>query len=373
MRILFNCTNNSTGGSVQNAANFIRYASADKSHKFLFLVSLEVYALLRKWNINVDNVLKFDRKRLFSHLNKDILRIESTFNPDIVYTMAGPTYINFHNKHIMGISDGYITHARLPAFYHNRHVTASCKMLIKTGVKGLYARNSADYFIFQTETARNGFCRRYFLSINKTAIIPNAVGEAFLANPNSSLKNRHTAKTSNSNYYIVCPSAYYSHKDIEILFKACSLNNFDNNIKFIITIKNTDYQKLIKQWPKSKYKVINIGPYSYDDAISIYNMADAVILPSFLETFSTTYIEAIALHLPLIVADESFSKEICGGYAYYFKSRCAESLNKLLLSPPFKTISDYQIKESKRILDTYGSQYKRYNSIIHQLENFKDL
>lgn len=371
MKILFNCTNNTVGGAVQNAANFIKLAliDNDNDNDFLFLVSREVALVLSAWNVTSLKVMEFDRVKngLLSSV-KEILKVELNFDPDIVYTMAGPTYINFSSKHVMGVSDPYITHASFTKFLFNRSFISSFKMLIKTIAKGFYARFSADFFIFQTETSSNGFCSRYFFPKKKTFLIPNAIGEGFTGElqPKSSKYNSNDFPA--GFFYILCPSAYYSHKDIEIIFKSVEKLSTDLKIKFLLTINERDYKALLKRWPKSGGVVFNIGTYSYADALSVYSLANAVILPSILETFSTTYIEAIALKLPLIVASEPFAKEICGNYPYYFDAGSSCSLSEILEKENYKIITDEQLKERDRIINKYGTQKKRYQSILDVLQ-----
>ena len=54
---------------------------------------------------------------------KEVKLSEKEFNPDIVYTMGGPSYFLFKSYHVMGISDPYITHAKILNFYENRRLS----------------------------------------------------------------------------------------------------------------------------------------------------------------------------------------------------------------------------------------------------------
>ena len=57
--------------------------------------------------------------------------------------------------------------------------------------------------------------------------------------------------------------------------------------------------------------VKNIGPYHYSEISSHYAQADIVFVPSLLETFSATYLEAMVANKPLVVAQKDFAKEVC--------------------------------------------------------------
>lgn len=375
MKILFNCTVNVVGGAVQNAANFIRFAVLSDTNEFVFLVSRQVSNVLVEWGVNHESIYILDSPARSKVVRLQALLIERDFSPDVVYTMAGPTYIKFSSTHVMGISDPYITHGGLLKFFFNRNIASSLKMIVRTLAKGFYARISADRFVFQTQTSADGFCRRYcILSENKIFIIPNAIGEIFI--DNLGIKTKHIKSMGalpEDYFYLLCPSAYYSHKDIEVIFKIAKKLAPDNylKLKFILTINDDDYKQLLIKWPKAIDIVLNVGPYSYAKALDVYSLANAVILPSILETFSTTYIEAIALKLPLIVANEPFSKEVCGNYPLYFKSGSSSSLMNLLRNQNYRVLTDEQLHERDRIIEKYGTQKKRYQSIISVLESFK--
>ncbi|MBW7937023.1 MAG: glycosyltransferase, partial [Flavobacteriales bacterium] len=115
--------------------------------------------------------------------------------------------------------------------------------------------------------------------------------------------------------------------------------------------------------------ISNLGPFSYADAFDLYKKADAIILPSLLETFSTVYIEAMALGLPLFVPNEDFARDVCEEYAIYYDSTSESSLlNVLKLSESSKEVETKQMVKSN-ILKEYGNQEQRYNHIISQLMN----
>ena len=116
MKILFNSSNSVVGGAVQNAANFIKYALSDSSITYLFLVSNEIYEILNRWGISDNRVYSTAPPVQSISVRKKIKRIEKDFCPDLVFTMAGPTYVRFKSPHVMGISDPYITHSSFLTF-----------------------------------------------------------------------------------------------------------------------------------------------------------------------------------------------------------------------------------------------------------------
>lgn len=362
MKILFNCSVNVVGGAVQNSANFVKYALLNEVHQFLFVVSYAVKDVLKGWGISDERIYTVSSPARCGVARRTILSLECEFIPDVVYTMAGPTYVKFKSLHVMGISDPYITHADKLAFRLNRSFNAALSFAIKELLKGIYARYSADYFLFQTETSRNGFCKRFGWSNAKTEILQNAVGEDFFSRAVTNASKEQEL------YRIFVPSAYYPHKNLEIIFDICQLftsykergsiifvTTAPPDSRFALTIEKLHLHGMVK----------NHGPYAYNDAHELYATADAVFIPSILETFSTSYLEAIAMAKPLIVADRPFSREVCGKYANYYSHLSAFAAMNAI----FEALeSPIDADERERITSRYGSQAQRVEKTISILE-----
>lgn len=366
MKILFNCSVNIVGGAVQNAANFIKYAAVSNKHQFMFIVSPAVNSILENWAIRPLNLNVVESPARSKLIRKKILSLEHAFKPDIVYTMAGPTYVKFKVPHVMGISDPYITHADFMSLFLNRSQYQAWSFGLKEFMKGWYARFSADYFLFQTETSRDGFCKRYRWNVNKTALLQNALGESFFAQ--SAALNIPV----NDLRKVFVPSAYYSHKNLEIIFEICKSlisSNKKQDFQFITTApQDSVFSKRISELGLEGM-IHNIGPYTYNDAHRLYSESDAVFIPSILETFSTSYLEAIAMTKPLIVADRPFSHEVCGKYAHYYSPLSPVDAVKAL---NVAVASEVDLVERQSIISRYGSQEERFAKAITILEKFYD-
>jgi glycosyltransferase involved in cell wall biosynthesis len=364
MKLIFNCSTNIVGGPVQNAANFIKYAASSNKHQFMFIVSPAVNTILEKWAIRPSILYILDSPAQSKVARKKILSLEHEFKPDIVYTMAGPTYVKFKTPHIMGISNAYITHADLFSLFLNRNKYQACLFALTEFIKGWYARFSADFFLFQTEISRHSFCKRYRWSQNKTALLQNALGESFFT------RSSNVKVLTGGVRKIFVPSTYFSHKNLEIIFEICKLLDCsDKNVDFqFITTVHSDsiFSKKIKE-SGLQCMIRNIGPYMYNDSHRLYSEADAVFIPSVLETFSTSYIEAIAMAKPLIVADRPFSREICANYAHYYSPLSSMDAKKAL---EMAVYSEVDLVERQRIISYYGSQKTRFKKAISILENF---
>src|SRR5699024_4357974 len=106
-------------------------------------------------------------------------------------------------------------------FFLGRSFFTGSKMLIFDILKGLWGRIEASNYIFQTNTSLFGFSKRFLSPKKISRIVPNAVGLQFY---NKSEKyNKWTSLTSDK--VLLCPSAFYPHKNLEIIFRVSELLN----------------------------------------------------------------------------------------------------------------------------------------------------
>lgn len=378
VKILFNCVVNSKGGAVQNAANFISIARRDEEHVFQFIVSRAVYAVLKGWGENDELVHVVDHPLTGKNSRKLVSEIERDFGPDVVYTMAGPSYLKFCNMHVLGISDAYTTHAKVADFFYGRSIIGGLKHLFKSFLKGILARTEGDFFIFQTETARAGFCGRYHVKNYTTRVVSNSLGKSFL---NSYPDRPQLPDYEVDDIRLLCPAADYPHKDLFIIKRiaalvAASSERFEfRRLVFYVTVDSASgFAKEIPAINRltNRVFVVNKGPFSYTQALDVYNDSDIVFMPSVLETFSTSYLEALASGKILLTADKPFSREICSEAAYYFTPKdelsALEAIQRIFLHKPCP-----DSLRAREVLVKYGDYYRRYSSLMKAISSFQKL
>jgi len=280
--------------------------------------------------------------------------------------MAGPAYIKFPVYHLMGISNPYITHADIDVFKTNGNFIQNIQLLLKT-LYQLYKSTKANHFIFQTEAARDNYCARTCISPSRTSVINNAFDMEMKSDISQFARRERKRERS---FTIFCPGAAYSHKafqfipDLALELRVLLKKPF----QFVLTLPDSDIMKLIDAKVK-KFDLINhvknIGPYDYNDIASLYSESDLVYVPSLLETFSATYLEAMVANKILVVANKKFAKDVCEEYAVY-----VDPLNALESAKTFQSIinnpTEYQNKSkiSNSILNKFGNQKQRYEKIV---------
>jgi glycosyltransferase involved in cell wall biosynthesis len=321
-KVLFNCSTNVVGGGVKNAAIFIREVQHFHCIDWVYAVSPQVHALLEEWRILVKDsfVFKISPSRSIK-ARRELLRLEKDHGVDCVYTMSGPSYVTFSSLHIQGISNPHITHADLKDVGFILSIRKYYTYLVHTAYQR-YMSKKADFFVFQTESSRVGFCERTGVKHKNTIVIPNAIDisafEFGVAERN--LNDDGLLK-------ILCPAAPYPHKCLGLIpHYAAALKSMGfERFVFYLTIHKESYlyRKILCDSGALKVQenVESIGAYSYKDVSLVYESSDMVFIPSLVETFSATYLEAFAARRPLLAADRPFAKDICSDAAVYVEPK----------------------------------------------------
>ncbi|MDN3715951.1 glycosyltransferase [Vibrio breoganii] len=364
IKVIYNCSVNVVGGAVQNAVNFIKKVETTEQNDFLFyyLLSHAVYKqvkdIIRDENCSVvSSPAKSYKSRL------EIKKIVKNLNPDIVYTNAGPAYVDFDCYHIMGCSNPYLLAPSKYALQLDNNLLERFKRALHSYYQAHYIKY-ADAYIFQTLNSKIAFEKKN--TCIDSFIVSNAISESFLSATFETQVNEGTIK-------LLVPSAYYKHKNLALTVHALNLLEINETVKYSLsfTLKKEDFEAHIQPLVEfyGLHDVVkNVGPYNHENASELYASHDIFIQPSVLEVFSTTYLEAIATGKPLVASNLPFATEICEDYACYFEPDSAASLaNAVLECSNCDSVTDDKKAMSERILHNYGSQEERTNNLLNIL------
>lgn len=131
---------------------------------------------------------------------------------------------------------------------------------------------------------------------------------------------------------ILCLSRYYEHKNIEILLKLALLIKV-RNLPFVIylTISENQGKKAVHLNRSITSEnihdvLVNLGHFHSNQVPDIIKQTDAIILPSLLESFSLTCIEAWHYRKPLFISDMDSMHSSCRNAAFYFNPYSASDI-----------------------------------------------
>ena len=135
---------------------------------------------------------------------------------------------------------------------------------------------------------------------------------------------------------LLCLTHYYPHKNLEVCLPLAErIRDAGYDYKIIMTIDKNQHPKAIELLRNIQEKgldeiIVNIGSVPIADVPSIYKACDGLLLPTLLESFSATYLEAMFHGIPILTSNLDFAKGICGDAACYFDPLDPDDILKIL-------------------------------------------
>lgn len=305
MKILLNVSNINVGGGTQVALSFIHSLSKFRQHDFHVFASQKVYkqihfAVLDK-KIKVTKV-DFGIKEWIIGKTKMMRDLEREVNPDVVFTIFGPSYWTPKSHHLMGFAMPWLINPETKAFGE-----LGLKMLIKKRIqnfiKGYFTRKNADYFVVETEDVKLRLNKYFNVDLSNTWVVDNTFNQNF-----HNVEIHPTRQVDVFKFITI--TANYPHKNLKILKKVIPiLKDRGVKVSFTLTIPHEDFKKTFGV--ETEY-LKNLGPILSKECPTHYNGADALFLPTLLECFTASYPEAMIMQRPIITSDLPFAKFICG-------------------------------------------------------------
>jgi glycosyltransferase involved in cell wall biosynthesis len=182
----------------------------------------------------------------------------------------------------------------------------------------------------QSEVMRD-LVKANYPEAKSVVIIPNAVSVDNLVVESSRIWDFNSQKIN-----LLCLTYYYPHKNVEIFIELAEII-VRNCAPFVIvcTISEDQHPKAKKFIEEVKAKGLEsvirlVGAVSMPDVPSLYKACHALLLPTLLESFSGTYVEAFFHRIPVFTSDLEFAKGVCGNGAFYFDPLDAASIYNCL-------------------------------------------
>lgn len=190
------------------------------------------------------------------------------------------------------------------------------------GLRRLKRSLPATQLVFcQTRTAAERF-RRYLGYAGRIAIMPNAVSRFTDHGPPS--QPPPVVKRLRGRFALFCLTKFYSHKNLEML--AESFERYADELRdvtVLVTVEAGQHPRCPEflrriARPALREHVVNVGPLRQEELAGYYHACDGLILPTLLESFSGTYLEAMHYGKPILTSDLDFARDVCGDAAEYF-------------------------------------------------------
>lgn len=374
MNILINASTIKIGGGKSVALNLVQaLIKINTEHTLYLLVLPEGFEQFKPF---------FQGRLIFVHpgltkwlfrwvldyvwLTKKIKKI----SPDVIFSLGNlpvpiknfPQALLFDNPFV--ISDKYEI---LPLNFRDR-----IRHIIRNGAFS----NRLKYLtlIFPQTEIQKKLLERKYTSIPDMVVVPNTYnsleqskGDKFKSIRIKGIKN------------LLLFSYYYPHKNIEIVVDLARLVDKEKlPYRFILTLdekQDKRVKKLFMQIHKYHLEntVINMGSIHIADIDSLYKIADALFLPTLIESFSSTCMDAMIKKVPVFISDLDFAHEVCKEAAYYFPPENPEKI-KQIISYAFRNGAEMSEKVEKgyQLAKENGGWKQIAGTYLHHLEKLID-
>jgi glycosyltransferase involved in cell wall biosynthesis len=163
--------------------------------------------------------------------------------------------------------------------------------------------------------------------------------------------------------------ANYPHKNFNILLKVMDcIRQTGVQVSLTTTLNDSDFDSDI-----GLLGVHNLGKQNREGLMKLYNSVDLVVLPSTLECFSVTPLEAIYFGKSCIVGDFSFNRSVYNSWVDYANVLDAKSLAETILYRYRNPRNEYELRRiADEMLSTYPVETrnkKLINLIFNESNN----
>ena len=368
--VLFNATTNVVGGGLKNSALFIQHAYKNNDVDLTCVVSNQCFSLLQNMEFRyLDELYILSESPAKSkQARKELLAIERKVSPDLVFTMAGPSYVSFESKHIMGLSNPFLTHASTHDIWQYSSLFSFVKNRLLVCYQTMWAKK-ADAYIFQTDEACFG-AKKNFAKRKKSFVVPNAVDLEFNT---VSVKTDHGSHSDIKRIFV--PGGPYKHKCTHLIpGYALELKRICGNqkFKFIVCTGNSAIAEALCKRSNDAGLIDEIeciGHIDYTEMSKHYASSDVVLIPSVIETFSATYLEAFCNKKPVVAADRKHARNVCQNAAIFANPFDAYDVASRIFDIfEDKTLRRKLHANAVRVISSQVSQATRTRKIIEILQ-----
>ncbi|MEZ8593278.1 glycosyltransferase [Vibrio splendidus] len=319
--ILINAANSNSAGGLSVVKNFLSQiiGNSDRDSKFILVTSnADIYKEYQCDNIRIIRLSKFLFLPIINVLTYRYVYCFIANRNDIDSVINFGDLIPFVNCRVVYYFDwAYALYDDVVIWSKMRKLDFFSRTIKKKLI--LKYLHRCDRIICQTSVIKKRISK--FADINKVVVIPNAIPPNFMVN-NDTYGDIDSSFCEKRKFLYL--TRYYSHKNIEVLVDVAEVARKEGlNWLFVLTIdKKQDVAAsvLLKDIKTRELEdmFLILGEVKYDSIYKLYNSVEFVIIPSLIESYSSSHIEALIAGKCIFSSDRDFAREVCQDNAYYF-------------------------------------------------------
>lgn len=366
MKIIINASIIEKGGGKQVAESVLYELNSYDFISFVVVLSEELNKIINQSNFNSNftfYVLSKHRNKFinFLKIREGLKKIESMHNPDLVFTIFGPSYWRPKSTHITGFADGWCYNPKSIAFNKLTYFK-KIKRKFLSFIKNSVLKYSTDFVIVETNDAKKKIIKYLNFKEYEIYVVGNTFSHFF--------EKKFNFKKTSQTFNLITICTPYPHKNLSIINEVTPILAAKNlDFCFNLTMDKISFEKLFK---KNRF-VKNLGVLNTVDCPAAYASSDALFLPTLIETFSASYPESMKMKKPILTSDLDFAKDVCNDAALFFDptdpQNIADTIEEIILNK--KLYNSLTKKGIKRLnsMETSESRAKKYIDIFNKLKN----
>ena len=373
MKILINTisTKKHSGGAFQISQNFMLKSLEHPDVEWFHITSQDVDEAIGEKFSHLKGTHYFvfptqpDFRGSYKQVKKQVAELEAKIQPDVVYSITAPSYFSFKTREVMRFTNPWVTHP-------NKYSWSTMSFLPKLK-QWLYCLNqkrlmkAAYAFVTQTETTKKGIMRITGKSTEKVCVVNNVLPGVFKTMDNTPIVEDDMIN-------VACVGAPVPHKNMDIIpFVIDELAKMGiENVRFHATIPvgNPMIAKVVDRCAELGYKdrIVNHGRVSQKELGEMYRRCQLCFLPTLLEVFSASTVEAMYFNLPIIATDFPFNTEVLADACLYYEPKNAkDAADKFAQMMADKELQATMRERMARQLAIYGDYDAHFNAIKEYL------
>ena len=318
MTILINCSNLKVGGGLQVAHSFLYEIKTNVEHQFIVVLSDFL-------KYQIDQTEFPDNFKFFHYSIKPsaykaifgtdnfLSDLEDKYNPEVVFSVFGPTYWQPKAKHICGFAKPDYIYKNSP-YFKQLSFFQKLKLAAMEFFHMFDIRNNNEGLITESPDVTKILKEKVSQPVYTVTNYYNQIFE------NESLwDKKNIINEPEDTIKLLTISANYPHKNLGIIKKVIPVlkEHFPEfQFKFFLTIDRSEFG--ISESDSLHDNIEFLGKVSIAQCPNLYSQCHFLFLPTLLECFSASYCEAMYMQKPILTSDLSFATAICGQAALYF-------------------------------------------------------
>jgi glycosyltransferase involved in cell wall biosynthesis len=363
MLLLVNASNIKQSGAYQVTISFLNELKNIPGNKYILVLNTLIYNSIdeREFDENF-TIVKIDfvspSQGEYKNYIRELDEIVRIHSPDCVFSVFGPAYWRPKVVHLVGFAHGWGVNPD-SIFFKTLNILKKGRIVLSNAFKRFFFKRDADFHVVETDVVKNRLSRYYKIPLERIFVVGNTYNHFFTQND----PKPYWLSSLPVGFRLLTISSNFPHKNLKILKDVNKLLIAKGvyDVHFILTIPEAD---LIKDYGEEYPNIFTTGTVKPSDCPALYEVCDAMILPTLLESFSACYPEAMKSEKPILTSDLDFARNICGDAALYFDPLDASSIadNILLIR------NDLNLR--RRLIEAGSSRLRLFPTALERAESY---